>query len=75
MSYGMGEVFDVSHNDINYITLPLYHSNGGIIGTGITLLRGTTAAIRKKFSASRFFEDCHKYDATVSFCYRWFLDF
>ena len=69
MSYGMGEVFDVNPSDINYIPLPLYHSNGGVIGIGLTLLRGNTAAIRKKFSASNFFEDCQKYKATVSSYY------
>ena len=66
MSYGMGEVFDVDENDVNYISLPLYHSNGGVIGTGLTLLRGNTGVIKKKFSASKFFDDCHQYGATVS---------
>ena len=66
MSYGLGEVFDVNTSDVNYISLPLYHSNGGVIGTGMTLLRGNTGVIRKKFSASKFFDDCHQYGATVS---------
>lgn len=71
MSYGMGEVFNVNSTDVNYIPLPLYHSNGGIVGVGMTLLRGNTAAIRKKFSASKCIEDCRKCGATVSV---WFFD-
>lgn len=66
MSYGLGECFNVGSNDVNYIPLPLYHSNGGAVGIGMTLLRGNASAIRKKFSASKFFEDCQKCGATVS---------
>ena len=62
----MGQCFGISRNDINYIPLPLYHSNGGVVGIGMTLLRGNAAIIRKKFSASKFFEDCDKFGATVS---------
>ena len=28
-------------------------------------MEGNTVVIRKKFSASRYFEDCHKHDVTV----------
>eukprot|EP00795_Rhopilema_esculentum_P010551 gene10551-19283_t len=66
MSYGLGTCFNVTSNDVNYIPLPLYHSNGGIVGIGMTLLIGNTAAIRNKFSASKFFEDCGKYGATLT---------
>ena len=66
MGYGLGTCFNVTSNDVNYIPLPLYHSSGGCIGIGMTLLIGNTAAIRNKFSASKFFEDCGKYGATVS---------
>lgn len=56
------------NNDVVYITLPLYHTNGGIIGVGQMILGGSTLAIRRKFSASNFWKDCIKFDATVS---RW----
>ena len=66
MAYGMKYAFGFQSKDIIYCTMPLYHSAGGIIGVGQVLLGGTTMAVRKKFSASRFWDDCKKYDATVS---------
>lgn len=44
------------------ITLP----SGNIVGIGQCLLHGMTVVIRKKFSASRFWDDCVKYNCTVS---------
>jgi len=52
-------------NDKIYCILPLYHSNGGIVGIGQTLLHGIPCYIRTKFSASRFWTDCLRYDCTV----------
>ena len=65
MGYGIGACYNVTNLDVTYIPLPLYHSNGGIVGIGQTILQGATAVIRKKFSASKFFQDCAKYEATV----------
>ena len=67
MSYGISSVYNVTHDDVNYIPLPLYHSNGGILGVGTCLFKGATIVIRKKFSASRFFDDCINNGATVRF--------
>lgn len=36
------------------------------MGVGQCLLHGMTVVIRKKFSASRFWDDCIKYNCTVS---------
>ncbi|XP_020850514.1 long-chain fatty acid transport protein 1 isoform X3 [Phascolarctos cinereus] len=52
-------------SDIIYNCLPLYHSAGNIMGVGQCLLYGLTVVIRKKFSASRFWDDCIKYNCTV----------
>lgn len=52
-------------SDRVYITLPLYHTAGGIMALGGTLLAGATAILSRKFSASRFWEDCVRHDATV----------
>lgn len=38
---------------------------GNIVGIGQCLLQGMTVVIRKKFSASHFWEDCVKYNCTV----------
>ena len=52
-------------DDVIYNALPLYHSNGGLGLAGNTIRLGCTLVIRKKFSASRYFEDCCKNDVTV----------
>ncbi|NXC40466.1 S27A1 protein, partial [Penelope pileata] len=52
-------------DDILYNCLPLYHSAGNIMGVGQCLIHGLTVVIRKKFSASRFWDDCAKYRCTV----------
>jgi len=51
-------------DDIIYNTLPLYHTSGGGIGVGACLVNGNTVALRRKFSASRFWADCIKTKAT-----------
>ena len=68
-------------NDIIYITLPLYHSNGCNVGLGQMMVNGLTVAIRNKFSSSNFWTDCIKYHCTVSvgvakdsgFMWVWFI--
>ena len=62
---GFNTVLKVGPNDVNYCTLPLYHSSGGIIGAS-ALLFGATLVVRRKFSASRFWDECVHYKATVS---------
>ncbi|XP_069741766.1 long-chain fatty acid transport protein 4 isoform X2 [Narcine bancroftii] len=52
-------------DDIVYDCLPLYHSAGNIVGIGQCLLHGLTVVIRRKFSASRFWDDCIKYRCTI----------
>ncbi|XP_073846334.1 fatty acid transport protein 2 isoform X2 [Musca autumnalis] len=52
--------------DVFYTPLPLYHTAGGIMSMGQGILFGSTVAIRKKFSASGYFADCVKFNATVA---------
>ena len=66
MSDGLGSLLDLVPSDVVYCSLPLYHSNGGILGAGQMILRGCTLVIRKKFSASQFWNDCITYGCTVS---------
>ncbi|KAG9337835.1 hypothetical protein JZ751_027486 [Albula glossodonta] len=58
--------FRMRHDDIIYDCLPLYHSAGNIMGVGQCLINGLTVVVKKKFSASRFWEDCIKHNCTVS---------
>uniref|UniRef100_A0A665WLC1 Long-chain-fatty-acid--CoA ligase n=1 Tax=Echeneis naucrates TaxID=173247 RepID=A0A665WLC1_ECHNA len=57
--------FGLRHDDIIYNSLPLYHSAGTILGVGLCLLFGLTVVVRRKFSASRFWDDCVKHNCTV----------
>uniref|UniRef100_A0A4W6DGV7 long-chain-fatty-acid--CoA ligase n=1 Tax=Lates calcarifer TaxID=8187 RepID=A0A4W6DGV7_LATCA len=57
--------FGLRSDDIIYNCLPLYHSAGTIMGVGQCLLFGSTIVIRRKFSASRFWDDCVKHNCTV----------
>nr|XP_030725594.1 long-chain fatty acid transport protein 6 isoform X4 [Globicephala melas] len=57
--------FGCTSNDIIYISLPLYHSAGSLLGIGGCIELGATCVLKKKFSASQFWNDCKKYNVTV----------
>lgn len=57
--------FGCTADDIVYITLPLYHSSGALLGIGGCVALGATCVLKKKFSASQFWNDCKKYNVTV----------
>jgi len=44
-------------SDRIYITLPLYHATGGLCAVGAGLLTGGSLVLRRKFSASSFWDD------------------
>ncbi len=52
-------------NDVVYITTPLYHSVGMYLGWGSTLTTGACLALRRKFSATRFWDDVHRFGVTA----------
>ncbi|XP_051545344.1 long-chain fatty acid transport protein 2-like [Myxocyprinus asiaticus] len=58
-------VTGVTSEDIFYINLPLYHSAGFLIGLIGSIERGNTIVLRRKFSATQFWDDCRKYNITV----------
>ncbi|XP_075041200.1 long-chain fatty acid transport protein 4 [Mixophyes fleayi] len=57
--------FGMRSDDVIYDCLPLYHSAGNIVGMGQCILLGLTVVIKRKFSASRFWDDCVKYNCTI----------
>ncbi|XP_060108620.1 long-chain fatty acid transport protein 1 [Heteronotia binoei] len=57
--------YRMTPDDIIYNCLPLYHSAGNIMGVGQCIIHGLTVVIRKKFSASNFWDDCVKYKCTI----------
>ena len=56
----------IHDDDIIYINLPMYHTSAMCLGVGQLLLTGSTVALRRKFSASQYWNDCIKYRCTVS---------
>ena len=47
------------------LTLPLYHSTGGMCGLGPTLCEGAATILEKKFSATRFWDSAVDNGATL----------
>jgi fatty-acyl-CoA synthase len=48
-----------------YCPLPLYHSTGGLCGVGAALLTGATLVLRRKFSATHFWNDVAEHNCTL----------
>jgi solute carrier family 27 (fatty acid transporter), member 1/4 len=66
MALGSNYMLDIRPSDVIYNPLPLYHTAGGMVGVGSVFLRGLTMALRKRFSASQYWTDCIKYNATIA---------
>jgi len=52
-------------NDTLYCCLPLYHNNALTVALSSVLSSGATLALGKSFSASKFWDDVIRYDATA----------
>ncbi|TSK16122.1 Long-chain fatty acid transport protein 6 [Bagarius yarrelli] len=65
MSMAFFRLCGAKKNDTIYLTLPLYHMAGSLLGIGGCIDLGATCVLKKKFSASQFWKDCIKYDVTV----------
>jgi fatty-acyl-CoA synthase len=50
--------------DVLYDVLPLYHTAGGVMLPGLALFAGATLVLRRKFSASHFWEDVWRHGVT-----------
>ena len=51
--------------DRTYVTLPLYHATGGLCALGIALQTGGSVILRRKFSATAFWQDCAESRASI----------
>ncbi|OOV96277.1 long-chain-acyl-CoA synthetase [Pseudomonas sp. MF4836] len=51
--------------DVVYCTLPLYHATGLCVCWGSAIVGASGFAIRRKFSASRFWDDVRQFNATT----------
>ena len=58
-------MYEFQPGDKLYCVLPLYHANGLLLGASSTMICRVPMAIRQSFSASAFWEDVHRYQATA----------
>ncbi len=56
---------DMGPQDVLYCTLPLYHATGLCVCWGAAIIGASGFAIRRKFSASQFWDDARKFKATT----------
>jgi fatty-acyl-CoA synthase len=56
-SHWFAGLIDVTPDDRMYNCLPMYHSVGGVVATGATLVGGGAVVLRERFSASGFWPD------------------
>jgi fatty-acyl-CoA synthase len=54
-----------TEKDVTFNVLPLYHSTGGLVGIGPSLLNGGQLVLRKRFSATTFWPDVKATGATL----------
>jgi acyl-CoA synthetase (AMP-forming)/AMP-acid ligase II len=58
----------LTHKDVMYLSLPLYHNNALTVAMAGILGAGGCLAIGRKFSVSRFWDEIRQHKATT-FCY------
>ncbi|KAE8588965.1 hypothetical protein XENTR_v10022840 [Xenopus tropicalis] len=56
---------EAGSDDIIYMSLPLYHMSGALLGIGGCIGIGASLVLKEKFSASQFWGDCRKHNVTV----------
>jgi fatty-acyl-CoA synthase len=61
---GMAGVAGFRAGDVIYCPIPLYHGAGGAVVPASALHVGGAMALRRKFSARAFWDDCRRFGAT-----------
>jgi fatty-acyl-CoA synthase len=64
-SHWFAGLMDTRSSDRMFDCLPLYHSVGGVVATGATLVSGGAVVIRSRFSASDFWRDVREEGCTL----------
>lgn len=62
-SVSMGHAMRCTENERIYVTLPLYHGTGLMLGVGNSWANGAAVIVRRKFSASKFLHEVREYNA------------
>lgn len=60
----LGQLHGLGHDDVGYLVMPLFHSNGHLAGIAPIMSVGGCWAMRRKFSASGFLPDVRRYGVT-----------
>ncbi|XP_035668111.1 very long-chain acyl-CoA synthetase-like [Branchiostoma floridae] len=55
----------IRSSDVVYVVTPLYHSSAFGVGFTTVVEHGATMALARKFSASRYWDDCRKHNVTL----------
>ncbi|MGB8650296.1 MAG: AMP-binding protein [Mycobacteriales bacterium] len=63
---GLVQRVGLGPDDVSYVSMPLFHSNAVIAGWSPSLAVGATVALRRRFSASSFVDDCRAVGATYA---------
>lgn len=58
--------FGLGAGDVVYLSMPMFHSNAIIAGWMVAIAGGSSVALRRRFSASAFFDDIRRYGATYA---------
>jgi fatty-acyl-CoA synthase len=64
-SYWFAGLADITGDDRMYDCLPMYHSVGGVVALGATLVNGGSVVVQERFSARRFWDDIARWDCTL----------
>ena len=64
-SHWFAGMMDTRSSDRMYNCLPMYHSIGGVVATGATLVNGGSVLLRERFSASHFWDDIVESNCTL----------
>ncbi len=62
---GFAAIMRTTSRDRIYVTLPMYHSAGGVLAPGSCLMAGGSVYIRDHFSAGHFWDDVVRHGCTI----------
>ncbi|TSD96502.1 AMP-binding protein [Skermania sp. ID1734] len=58
--------FGLTEHDTVYVSMPMFHSNAIMAGWSVALAAGSNLVLRRRFSASQFFDDVRRYGVTYA---------
>jgi fatty-acyl-CoA synthase len=64
-SHGFAGVMNTRASDRAYVSLPMYHTVGGVVAPGALLITGGSVFIREKFSVREFWDDVVRNECTA----------